>query len=203
MTDLRQVAQQALDALREFGYHGSSPRWELTANALKTALEQQQVGPVEDMLLRRAVLRSAKIVSDGRFVTKQAALEQPPLPVQPVQEPVGYVKGTYAGRLIYDTINPAVCLPVGMALYTAPLPVQEPVAWLYPEGFGALQNGKCWTAYPTKHEDCNIPLYTASPQRPWVGLTEQERNDLEDVLGLVIGKPEFDAIEASLKERNT
>ena len=51
--------------------------------------EQQQVGPVEDMLLRRAVLRSAKIVSDGRFVTKQAALEQPPLPVQ---EPVAWDK---------------------------------------------------------------------------------------------------------------
>ena len=80
--------------------------------------------------------------------------------------------------------------------------VQEPVAWLYPEGFGALQNGKCWTAYPTKHEDCNIPLYTALPQRPWVGLTEQERNDLEDALGLVIGKPLFDAIEAKLKEHN-
>ena len=42
MTDLRQVAQQALDALREFGYHGSSPRWERTANALKTALEQPE-----------------------------------------------------------------------------------------------------------------------------------------------------------------
>ena len=40
-------------------------------------------------------------------------------------------------------------------------------------------------------------------QRPWVGLTEQERNDLEDALGLFIGKPAFDAIEASLKERNT
>ena len=52
--------------------------------------EQQQVGPVEDMLLRRAVLRSAKIVSDGRFVTKQAALEQPPQ--QPVQEPVRWDK---------------------------------------------------------------------------------------------------------------
>ena len=53
-------------------------------------LEQQQVGPVEDMLLRRAVLRSAKIVSDGRFVTKQAALDiAPPLPVQ---EPVAYDK---------------------------------------------------------------------------------------------------------------
>ena len=56
----------------------------------------------------------------------RTTLLQPPLPVQ---EPVGYVKGTYAGRLIYDTINPAVCLPVGMALYTAPLPVQEPTPW--------------------------------------------------------------------------
>ena len=45
--------------------------------------EQQQVGPIEDILLRRAVLRSAKIVSDGRFVTKQAVLKQPLLPVQP------------------------------------------------------------------------------------------------------------------------
>ena len=81
--------------------------------------------------------------------------------------------------------------------------VQEPVAWLYPEGLEALQNGKCWTTYPTEHEDCNIPLYTASLQRPWVRLTEQERNDLEDALGLVIGKPLFDAIEAALKERNT
>ena len=53
-----------------------------TVNGIPDDAPQQQVGPVEDMLLRRAVLRSAKIVSDGRFVTKQAALEQPPLPVQ-------------------------------------------------------------------------------------------------------------------------
>jgi hypothetical protein len=46
---------------------------------------------------------------------------------------------------------------------TPPLPVQEPVAWLYPEGLEALQNGKCWTAYPRSHEDCNIPLYIATP----------------------------------------
>lgn len=56
--------------------------------------------------------------------------------------------------------------------------VQEPVAWLYPEGLKALQNGKCWTAYPTQHEDCNTPLYIAMPpmpvQRPWQGLTEQD-----------------------------
>ena len=45
-------------------------------------------------------------------------------------------------------------------------PVQEPVAWLYPEGLKALQNGKCWTAYPTQHEDCNTPLYIAMPPMP-------------------------------------
>ena len=49
---------------------------------------------------------------------------------------------------------------------TPPLPVQEPVAWLYPEGLKALQNGKCWTAYPTQHEDCNTPLYIAMPPMP-------------------------------------
>jgi hypothetical protein len=63
-------------------------------------------------------------------------------------------------------------------------PVQEPVAWLYPEGFEALQAGKCWTAYPTQHEDCNTPLYIAMPpmpvQRPWVGLTEQDMPSGED-----------------------
>jgi hypothetical protein len=39
--------------------------------------------------------------------------------------------------------------------------VQEPLAWLYPEGLAALQNGKCWTAYPTMHDGCNIPIYTS------------------------------------------
>ena len=41
----------------------------------------------------------------------------------------------------------------------------EPLAWLYPEGLEALQNGKCWTAYPTEHEDCKIPLYTTPQQQ--------------------------------------
>jgi len=46
MTDLRQAAQQALEALREFGYHGSSPRWERVANALTAALKEQDLEPV-------------------------------------------------------------------------------------------------------------------------------------------------------------
>ena len=40
------------------------------------------------------------------------------------------------------------------------------------------------------------------PNKPWVGLTEQERNDLEDYCEMIIGKAAFDAIEAKLKEKN-
>ena len=39
-------------------------------------------------------------------------------------------------------------------------------------------------------------------KRPWVGLTETERNGLEDYCEMIIGKAAFDAIEAKLKERN-
>jgi hypothetical protein len=42
-----------------------------------------------------------------------------------------------------------------------------------------------------------------APQRPWQGLTESERNDLENYCKMTIGKTAFDAIEAALKERNT
>jgi len=41
------------------------------------------------------------------------------------------------------------------------------------------------------------------PRKPWIGLTEQERNDLEDYCEMIIGKAAFEAIEAKLKERNT
>jgi hypothetical protein len=40
-------------------------------------------------------------------------------------------------------------------------------------------------------------------QRTWVGLTEQQSNDIEDVCEMIIGKPAFDAIERQLKENNT
>jgi hypothetical protein len=39
-------------------------------------------------------------------------------------------------------------------------PEAEPVAWLYPDGLAALKTNKCWTAYPSKHDECTIPLYT-------------------------------------------
>jgi hypothetical protein len=54
----------------------------------------------------------------------------------------------------------------------------------------------------TKCEDCP-DCVPPSPQRTWVGLTEQQRNDIENACEMIIGKPAFDAIEAKLKELNT
>jgi len=67
--------------------------------------------------------------------------------------------------------------------------------------------GEVMTGYQSKKaavldkllDDDDIQVY----KRPWVGLTEQQRNDIEDACEMIIGKPTFDAIEAKLKEKNT
>ena len=122
MTDqLRQAAQQALEALEELD--GVDTETECVTidvgdviTALKAALEQQaepvaelqQVGPVEDMMLRRAALRSAKIVFAGRFVTKQA-------------EPVAWDKPSASFNAWWDSYrhDPANPFAEGSAAYWA------------------------------------------------------------------------------------
>lgn len=42
------------------------------------------------------------------------------------QEPVAYVTGFHSGHCVIKPIDPALVLPVGIALYTAPV-TQEPV----------------------------------------------------------------------------
>ena len=77
---------------------------------------------------------------------------------------------------------------------------QEPVAFV--KGCNKGQ----WEIFPAKAYQIferEQPLYTTPPQRPWVGLTEQQRNSLEDYCEMIIGKAAFDAIEAKLKENNT
>jgi hypothetical protein len=75
---------------------------------------------------------------------------------------------------------------------TPPAEAEVPSYWL---GHG-LQ------AYTEKPFNDATPLYTTPPKREWQGLTEQERNDLEDYCEMIVGKAAFDAIEAKLKEKN-
>ena len=66
-----------LDVIAEWADRARAAEAKLKAAQLEQQAEPvaelQQVGPVEDMMLRRAALRSAKIVFGGRFVTRQAA----------------------------------------------------------------------------------------------------------------------------------
>ena len=78
---------------------------------------------------------------------------------------------------------------------------QEPVAW-----FSTLPDGRLSIKIVGKPTEGNWePLYIAPPQRTWVGLTPQERDEInEQVYGAVPHHVAFHhAIEAKLKEKNT
>jgi hypothetical protein len=75
----------------------------------------------------------------------------------------------------------------------------KPVAWMLPEYGDVL---------PASQADgtgiYNIPLYTAPPRKEWVGLTDEEIEDLDDFDYCEYGFPNnfVRAIEAKLKEKN-
>ena len=82
----------------------------------------------------------------------------------------------------------------GWPLYSG-LPQPEPEPMAYMDGKGHLYNS-------TTHPENYTPLYTASPQREWVGLTDEEI----DKVAASSGYGYIDvarAIEAKLKEKNT
>ena len=97
----------------------------------------------------------------------------------------------------YDRLKPEF----RMTCYTTP-PQQEakdePVAWWIPKHKAPDMVSKVrWS------DECE-PLYTTLPQRTWVGLTDEEINDLVHRHDEFDGLWEFaDAIEAKLKEKNT
>jgi hypothetical protein len=79
-------------------------------------------------------------------------------------------------------------------------PVQEPVAWITPDGEGF----RIRFSAPTN----DVPLgwdalYTTPPKREWVGLTDEEIIKIHDAwtgknIGFITG-----LVEAKLKEKNT
>ena len=49
----------------------------------------------------------------------------------------------------------------------------------------------------------NKKLYTAPPQRTWVGLTKEDKDLIEDLCEMMIGDAVFSTIDAILKGKNT
>ena len=81
-------------------------------------------------------------------------------------------------------------------------PVQEPVAKVVPCHTPSGNRVALHTDY--QHLPIGTDLYPTPPaaQRQWIGLTQTERNDIEDYCEMMIGKPAFEAIEAKLRSKN-
>ena len=80
-------------------------------------------------------------------------------------------------------------------------PEQEPVAWRFQSAVGGWAYGK---EPPIGSKYAVEPLYTTPPQRTWVGLTNDEINNL--AAGCHLGNSVQDAIYkavAKLKDKNT
>ena len=116
----RATAEQALEALKEFGYHGSSPRWERAVNDLRTALEQpplpvQEPTPWRDMVV-------VTLAREG--INKHKARELADhFAAQPVQEPVGEVVEVNNDGFKCEFSQ---LLAIGTKLYTTPPAAQRP-----------------------------------------------------------------------------
>ena len=79
---------------------------------------------------------------------------------------------------------------------------QEPVAWMYQEYRDGWRDEIQFVQPPNGpiYFRNIVPVYDAPPQRPWVGLTEEEFDELE----YRFARYElYRAIEAKLKEKNT
>tara|TARA_R110000868_G_scaffold88841_3_gene247530 strand:+ start:345 stop:752 length:408 start_codon:yes stop_codon:yes gene_type:complete len=73
----------------------------------------------------------------------------------------------------------------------------EPVAWA--NSFDLQNFDMKVRTCPDLHH--TVPLYTAPPKQ-WVGLTDEDKHYLNEVLNLQGRFPIIDAIEAKLKEKN-
>jgi hypothetical protein len=74
-------------------------------------------------------------------------------------------------------------------------PEQEPVAWIMPDGKTVNKWGLKFYG-----GQAGEPLYTTPQQRTWVGLTDEERDDLLD--NYITAEGRARAIEAKLKQKN-
>ncbi len=184
MTTLREAAQQALEALEENG--------RLSAIAiLRAALEQPE--PFQPDWDRIEPLQEALREHMAEIHRLRAAMEQPEQERAQAMRDAGYTRRPTL-REMADSEQPEQCScgdrpknqcpgewEPGCDLgnnpkYARRVPLeQEPVAWLYPEGFEALKNGKCWTAYGTKQGvDCSIPVYLNGAVAPKVEPAQAE-----------------------------
>lgn len=183
MTDIRQAAQQALEALEDERYVSTHIVDAITA--LKAALAQPEQEP--EPVACRFCHNQRGCWTWQCYHCGEIDDVQKPTAAQPEQEPVGWEHHEYRpyggpGQIrVHAVLASQYMLPDGS--------VSSSFQWLVDE------------YKKDKNTIKLIPLYTTPPaaQRPWVGLTKVQRDDFADAYG---SYEAVCAIEQALKERN-
>ena len=178
-----EAMQQALVALGEFGYHGSSPRWERAVNDLRTALEQQ----AETVAMRMPKVGDRIVCLEDESLGKVVSLTAGGSP------DILFDDGSHGTYLLHEFAEL-------FGYVASPLPVQEDAfeGWVkIDEVRGHFDSVNCGTIYKHGGEG-RVLLRSAPPKREWVGLTGLEQ---KAPLLLTSRDAVFDT-EAKLKERN-
>jgi hypothetical protein len=174
--------------------------------ALKLALEA-----LEAMQSYAAAERKGLRICDEAITTIKEALAQP---AQEQEEDWGVIAEKQLASIKRDTQasfeDAMVRVTHKVMAEREAQPAQEPVAW----GFKSVDGSIYDCISPESHDDCegeyNVPLYTKPPQRPWVGLTEEDRKvalltaykEWECDELLLCAREDYLLIEQALKEKN-
>ena len=228
MTDLRQAAQQALEALTNYSDAQCSIKGRNAITDLKAALEQPEQA-------LEALERTDKydFWREQRYgiTALRTALAQPePEPVDGTREVFErWAKSlpNYMDLSRFANSYSDCNVDYAWAGWQAALaqPEQEPVGWEHHEyrpyggpgqirihailasqymmPDGSVSSSFQWLVDEYKKDKNTIkliPLYATPPQRQWVGLTDAEIQELRTSFAT---RPAIRAIEAKLKERNT
>jgi hypothetical protein len=185
ITLTREEAQQALDALTK-AYEDSCNYQDINGDQVFAAIET----------LRARLAQGEKEQAPDHENSEQYRMQMTAISTAAI----GYWKEGDDIHPAYDTValrDVAKLYAKYDALYKKHKQ-QEPVAWMDPTEFGA-KDAFNWR----KNEIYTELLYTAPPQREWVGLTDEE---IKGVLETTHPENRWtiaERIEANLKEKNS
>ena len=188
MTDLRQAAQQALEALQYASTGNRSPKIIGPAiSALHTALEQQ----AEPVSMRMPKVGDKVICLEDESLGEVVSLTGGGSPDITFDDGT---RGTYLLREFAELFG-----------YVAPPQQQaEPVAY-----FDFQEHKFSWAKHmkigpvPVSVKIEPMKLYLEAPQRQWVGLTDEEATKIWESTDDKDNWELLKRVEAKLKERNT
>lgn len=204
MTDLRKAAKMALEALQGIHVGNMTPmaeeNWNKALTALRQALAQPEQEPIhawlENDFAFKAIMKWADIyAAQTGEIYAQAALDSSKTATMAKErETLAFVVASHTSP-ISEPVKERI---------SEPLANQEPVAWITRRtGDGGVVLSGYETCEPTDYD--SIPVYTAPPRKPWVGLTDEEIKDIWiNTWKITEATDAFAyAIEAKLKEKNT